>query len=49
MLHQLEQKYLLNLVFVMLQYVHISLFYNSQKLERTQMSLNRRMDTELIL
>jgi hypothetical protein len=25
----------------MLQYVHISLIYNSQKLERTQMPLNR--------
>ena len=30
----------------MLHYVHSSLIYNSQKLERTQMSLNRRMDTE---
>ena len=27
-------------------YVHSSLIYNSQKLERTQMSLNRGMDTE---
>ena len=26
----------------MLHYVHSSLIYNSQKLERTQMSLNRR-------
>jgi hypothetical protein len=26
-------------------YVHSSLIYNSQKLERTQMSFNRRMDT----
>ena len=31
----------------MLHYVHSSLIYNSQKLERTQMSLNRRMDTEM--
>jgi hypothetical protein len=30
----------------MLQYVHSSLIYNSQKLESTQMSLNRGMDTE---
>jgi hypothetical protein len=30
----------------MLHYVHSSLMYNSQKLERTQMYLNRRMDTE---
>jgi hypothetical protein len=30
----------------MLHYIHRSLIYNSQKLERTQMSLNRRMDTE---
>jgi hypothetical protein len=30
----------------MLHYVHSSLIYNSQKLERTQMSLNRGMDTE---
>ena len=29
----------------MLHYVHSSLIYNSQKLERTQMSLNREMDT----
>jgi hypothetical protein len=29
----------------MLHYVHISLIYNSQKLETTQMSLNRGMDT----
>jgi len=28
----------------MLHYVHISLIYNSQKLERTQMSFNQRMD-----
>jgi hypothetical protein len=31
----------------MLQYVHSSLIYNSQKLERTQMTLNRKMDTEI--
>jgi hypothetical protein len=31
----------------MLHYVHSSLIYNSQKLERTQMSLNRGMDTEM--
>ena len=30
----------------MLHYVHRSLIYNSQKLERTQMPLNRGMDTE---
>jgi hypothetical protein len=30
----------------MLHYVHSSLIYNSQKLERTQMPLNRGMDTE---
>jgi hypothetical protein len=30
----------------MLHYVHSSLIYNSQKLERTQMSLNRGMNTE---
>ena len=31
----------------MLHYVHRSLIYNIQKLERTQMSLNRGMDTEM--
>jgi hypothetical protein len=30
----------------MLYYVHSNFIYNSQKLERTQMSLNRGMDTE---
>jgi hypothetical protein len=30
----------------MLNYVHSSLIYNSQELERTQMPLNRGMDTE---
>jgi hypothetical protein len=30
----------------MLHYVHSSPVYNSQKLERTQVSLNRGMDTE---
>ena len=30
----------------MLHYVHSSLIYNNQKLERTQMPLNRGMDTE---
>ena len=30
----------------MLHYVHSSLIYNSQKLERTQMPLNRGMGTE---
>ena len=30
----------------MLHYVHSSLIYNIQKLERTQMSLKRGMDTE---
>ena len=31
----------------MLHYVHSSLIYNSQKLERTQMPLNRGMDTKM--
>ena len=30
----------------MLHYVHSSLIYNSQRLERTQRPLNRGMDTE---
>jgi hypothetical protein len=30
----------------MLHYVHSSLIYNSQKLERIQMSLNRGMDRQ---
>uniref|UniRef100_A0A0V1KHX2 Uncharacterized protein n=1 Tax=Trichinella nativa TaxID=6335 RepID=A0A0V1KHX2_9BILA len=30
----------------MLHYVHSSHIYNSQKLEKTQMSLNRGMGTE---
>ena len=30
----------------MLHYIHSSLIYNSQKLEKTQISLNRKMDTE---
>ena len=33
----------------MLHYVHSSHIYNSQKLERTQMSLNRGMDTENVI
>ena len=33
----------------MLHYVHNSLIYNSQKLERTQMSLNRGIDTENVV
>ena len=33
----------------MLHDAHISLFYNSQNLERTQMSLKRRMDTENVV
>ena len=33
----------------MLHYVHSSLIYNSQKLERTQMSLNRGIDTENVV
>ena len=33
----------------MLYYVHSNLIYNSQKLERTQMSLNRGMDTENVV
>jgi hypothetical protein len=33
----------------MLYYVHSSLIYNSQKLERTQVSLNRGMDTEYVV
>jgi hypothetical protein len=32
----------------MLHYVHSSLIYNSQKLERTQMSLNRGMDKKIM-
>ena len=31
----------------MLHYVHSSLIYNSQKLERTHVSLNSGMDTEI--
>jgi hypothetical protein len=33
----------------MLHYVHRSLIYKSQKLERNQMSLNRRMYTENVV
>jgi hypothetical protein len=33
----------------MLHYVHSSLIYNSQKLERTQMPLNRGMDLENVV
>ena len=33
----------------MLHYVHCSLIYNSQRLEITQMSLNRGMDTENVI
>ena len=33
----------------MLHYVHSSLIYNSQKLERIQMPLNRGMDTENVV
>ena len=33
----------------MLHYVHSSLIYNSQKLETTQMSLNRGTDTENVV
>jgi hypothetical protein len=33
----------------MLHYVYSGLIYNSQKLERTQMSLNRGMDTENVV
>ena len=33
----------------MLHYVHSSLIYNSQKQERTQMSLNGGMDTENVV
>ena len=33
----------------MLHYVHSCLIYNSQKLERTKMSLNRGMDTENVV
>jgi hypothetical protein len=33
----------------MLHYVHSSFIYNSQKLERTQMSLNRRIYTENVV
>ena len=33
----------------MLHYVHSSLIYTSQKLERTQMSLNRGMNTKNVV
>jgi hypothetical protein len=33
----------------MLHYVHSSLIYNTQKLERTQMPLTRGMDTENVV
>jgi hypothetical protein len=33
----------------MLYYVRSSLIYNSQKVEITQMSLNRRMDAENVV
>jgi hypothetical protein len=33
----------------MLHYAPSSLIYNSQKLERTQMSLNKGMDTENVV
>jgi hypothetical protein len=33
----------------MLYYVHSSLVYNTQKLGRTQMSLNRGVDTENVV
>jgi hypothetical protein len=33
----------------MLHYVHSSLIYNIQKLETTQMSLKRGMDTENVV
>ena len=33
----------------MVHYVQISPIYNSQKLERTQMSLNKEMDTENVV
>ena len=33
----------------MLHYVHSSFIYNSQKLERTHMFLNRGMDTENVV
>jgi hypothetical protein len=33
----------------MLHYIHRSLIYSNQKLERTQMSLKRGMDTENVV
>ena len=33
----------------MLHYVHGSHIYNNQRLERTQLSLNRGMDTENVV
>jgi hypothetical protein len=33
----------------MLYYVHNSLIYNREKLERTQISIKRRMDTENVV
>ena len=38
--------YAFNKLYLKLHYVHSSLIYNSQKLERTQMPLNRGMDTK---
>jgi hypothetical protein len=32
----------------LLQYVHSRLIYNIQKLERTKISFNRKMDTEIV-
>ena len=40
------QKMLQHVIGHMLHYVHCILIYNSQKLERTQISYNRGMDTE---
>jgi hypothetical protein len=33
----------------MLHYVHSSHIYNDQNLERTQMSLNREIDTKIVV
>jgi hypothetical protein len=45
----IQKMFLLVIRTHMLQYIHSSLIYSSQKLERTQMSLNRVMDTEKVV
>ena len=43
------QKMFQHVIRTHVHYVHSSLIYNSQKLERTQLSLNRGMDTENVV